>query len=44
MSDSQPQVIVLGGSTGLGKTTSSHTILADTLGVRTFLNADTIAR
>ena len=44
MSSDTPQVIVLAGSNGSGKTTSSRTILADTLKVMTFVNADVIAQ
>lgn len=44
MAAETPQVIVLAGSNGSGKTTSSRTILAETLGVMTFVNADVIAQ
>jgi predicted ABC-type ATPase len=40
----QPEVIVLAGANGAGKTTSSQSLLADTLAVTTFVNADAIAR
>jgi predicted ABC-type ATPase len=39
-----PRCIVLGGVNGAGKTTSARSILADTLGVMTFVNADVIAQ
>jgi predicted ABC-type ATPase len=41
---SQPTVIVLGGINGAGKTTSSRQLLAGTLGLMTFVNADVIAQ
>lgn len=44
MASDAPQVIVLAGSNGSGKTTSSRSILAETLSVMTFVNADAIAR
>jgi predicted ABC-type ATPase len=44
MSSAAPQVVVLAGSNGSGKTTSSRTILAETLSVLTFVNADVIAQ
>src|SRR3954447_23464825 len=40
----QPEVVILGGPNGCGKTTSSQRLLADTLAVMTFVNADQIAR
>jgi predicted ABC-type ATPase len=40
---SQPTIIVLGGINGAGKTTSSRQLLAGTLGLMTFVNADVIA-
>jgi predicted ABC-type ATPase len=40
----RPTVIVLGGVNGAGKTTSAQKLLADRLGVRSFTNADEIAR
>jgi predicted ABC-type ATPase len=39
-----PTVIVLGGVNGAGKTTASRSLLANTLDVATFVNADVIAR
>jgi predicted ABC-type ATPase len=39
-----PNVIVLGGPNGAGKTTASRTLLADSLSVTTFVNADVIAQ
>jgi predicted ABC-type ATPase len=44
MSDERPTVIVLGGINGAGKTTSSRRLLADRLGLMSFVNADDIAR
>jgi predicted ABC-type ATPase len=44
MANGQPEVIILAGPNGAGKTTASQRLLADTLGVLTFVNADTIAR
>lgn len=44
MADRSPRAIVLAGPNGAGKTTAARTLLADTLHVMTFLNADTIAQ
>jgi predicted ABC-type ATPase len=44
MADTPPAVFVLAGPNGAGKTTASRTILAETLRVMTFVNADVIAR
>jgi predicted ABC-type ATPase len=44
MAEQAPSAIVLAGPNGAGKTTASRTLLADTLRVMTFLNADTIAQ
>lgn len=44
MANGQPEIIVLGGPNGCGKTTSSQRLLADTLALTTFVNADVIAR
>ena len=44
MTDVNPQVIVLAGSNGAGKTTASRSLLAEALGVLTFVNADVIAQ
>jgi predicted ABC-type ATPase len=44
MADTGPTVIVLGGPNGAGKTTASRTLLAETLKVMTFVNADVIAQ
>lgn len=44
MSDANPTVIVLGGVNGAGKTTASRALLANTLKVLTFVNADVIAQ
>jgi predicted ABC-type ATPase len=42
--DASPTTIVLGGVNGAGKTTASRSLLANTLKVMTFVNADVIAR
>jgi predicted ABC-type ATPase len=44
MADGSPSVTVLAGPNGAGKTTASRTVLAETLQVMTFVNADTIAQ
>jgi predicted ABC-type ATPase len=44
MADKAPRCIVLGGINGAGKTTSARMILADTLKVMAFVNADVIAQ
>jgi predicted ABC-type ATPase len=44
MSEERPQVVVIAGPNGAGKTTAAQTLLRGTLGVRTFVNADWIAR
>src|SRR3954453_3158377 len=44
MAESSPNVIVLAGPNGAGKTTPARTLLAETLRVMTFVNADVIAR
>lgn len=44
MADSNPTVIVLAGSNGAGKTTASRTLLAESLRLMTFVNADVIAQ
>jgi predicted ABC-type ATPase len=44
MANGQPEVIVLAGPNGAGKSTASERLLADTLAVMTFVNADVIAR
>ncbi len=41
---SSPRVIVLAGPNGAGKTSSSRPLLAETLGVMAFVNADVIAQ
>lgn len=38
-----PTIVVIGGPNGAGKTTVSRAVLADTLGITEFVNADTIA-
>ena len=38
-----PRAVILAGSNGAGKTTAAKTVLADTLGVMAFVNADVIA-
>lgn len=42
--DRPPNVIVLAGPNGAGKTTSARTLLAETLSMTTFVNADVIAQ
>jgi predicted ABC-type ATPase len=44
MADPPPCVIVLAGPNGAGKTTAARTLLAETLKVMTFVNADVIAQ
>jgi|SRR5208283_1381319 len=44
MAESAPCVIVLAGPNGAGKTTSARILLAETLNVMTFVNADIIAQ
>jgi predicted ABC-type ATPase len=44
MADSPPSVIVLAGPNGAGKTTAARTLLAETLKLMTFVNADVIAQ
>jgi predicted ABC-type ATPase len=44
MTESPPTVIVLAGCNGAGKTTAARTLLAETLRVMTFVNADVIAQ
>ncbi len=44
MSGEQPIVVVLGGINGAGKTTASRKLLADHLAMKTFVNADLIAK
>jgi predicted ABC-type ATPase len=44
MADATPTVMVLAGPNGAGKTTASRTLLAETLRVMTFVNADVIAQ
>jgi predicted ABC-type ATPase len=44
MSESSPNVIVLAGPNGAGKTTAARTLLAETLEVTTYVNADVIAQ
>lgn len=40
----KPRAIILGGINGAGKTTASRALLADTLKVMSFVNADVIAQ
>jgi predicted ABC-type ATPase len=42
--ESPPQAVILGGPNGAGKTTSARTILAESLRLMTFVNADVIAQ
>jgi predicted ABC-type ATPase len=44
MTDLNPTAIVLAGVNGAGKTTASRSLLANTLNVMTFVNADVIAQ
>lgn len=44
MTERSPSAIVLAGPNGAGKTTSARILLADTLRVVTFVNADAIAQ
>ncbi len=44
MANGHPEVIVLAGINGAGKTTAARSLLADTLKVLTFVNADVIAQ
>jgi predicted ABC-type ATPase len=46
MSDeaTKPRAVILGGINGAGKTTASRALLADTLRLMTFVNADVIAQ
>lgn len=39
-----PSIVVIGGPNGAGKTTISRAVLADTLGMKHFVNADVIAQ
>lgn len=42
--DRKPRAVILGGINGAGKTTASRLLLADTLKLMTFVNADVIAQ
>ncbi len=44
MSEAPPRVVVLAGPNGAGKTTVSRALLGEQLGIKHFVNADTIAR
>jgi predicted ABC-type ATPase len=44
MNGATARVVLLGGCNGAGKTTASRSLLADTLGLLTFVNADQIAQ
>ncbi len=44
MAEASPSLIVLAGPNGAGKTTAARTLLAETLQVMTFVNADVIAQ
>src|ERR1700722_19285080 len=44
MVEPTPNVIVLAGSNGAGKSTAARTLLAETLKLMTFVNADVIAQ
>jgi len=39
-----PRVVVLAGPNGAGKSTTAQRLVRDLLGIRNFVNADTIAR
>src|SRR4051812_32364430 len=39
----EPRVLILAGPNGAGKTSAARSLLADTLGMMTFVNADAIA-
>jgi predicted ABC-type ATPase len=38
-----PNVVILAGPNGAGKSTLSEALLRDTLGIRHYVNADTLA-
>jgi predicted ABC-type ATPase len=44
MSAANPKVVIIAGPNGAGKTTTAPRLLADTLGVLEFVNADAIAQ
>jgi len=44
MAETSPALVVLAGPNGAGKTTASRTLLAETLRLMTFVNADLIAQ
>ncbi len=44
MADSPPTVVILAGPNGAGKTTAAKTLLAETLRLTTYVNADVIAQ
>src|SRR4051794_1830916 len=44
MAEDAPTVIILAGPNGAGKTTAARTLLAETLHLMTFVNADVIAQ
>src|SRR5947209_8423764 len=44
MAEDTPTLVVLAGPNGAGKTTSARTLLAETLQLMTFVNADVIAQ
>lgn len=44
MAQAGPSIVILGGPNGAGKTTAARTVLADTLSLMTFVNADAIAQ
>jgi predicted ABC-type ATPase len=43
MSETPPTVVILAGANGAGKTTAARTLLAETLQLMTYVNADVIA-
>ena len=44
MSESSPVIVIIGGPNGAGKTTVALEVLPHQFDIRTFVNADTIAR
>jgi predicted ABC-type ATPase len=44
MSETSPTVVILAGPNGAGKTTAARTLLAETIRLMTFVNADVIAQ
>jgi predicted ABC-type ATPase len=44
MSDTPPNVVLIGGPNGAGKSTLAETVIGEYLGIREFVNADVIAK